>query len=1460
MSVEDDSGGGVFIFNEVGEPYEIEPLKRNYSVSVLEWHPTKLILAVAWKDGGIYVWNLDNKDWSQTQPLHKASVMALQWSSFGTRIVSGDEVGMVFVWKIDSKGRPQSKPLCQENLPEPIQQIILPDSYTEVHNLVRAAVNGDQKALDMFNWKEGQSDMKFASLFGHSESADFFLGGASGGVYHLVGNGNCIQLFSVESQIIKLMFYLEKNILVTLTSNLMLSQHAIDRNGQQTKEIMRVKLSGRPDNPNVVWAGKGILAMATGENVLRMFDLDRGENYLLSLENHSGYISNEQIHCVDYCKKKGIIAAGTQMGNVAMWKYTPFTLSTISKRVDGEKKWKLQSPISVNKPVLQLTWSIPKNLLCVNLGNVSVVLSENLMCYCFNKQVAVIQRSPDVIAVEMFATGKREIIECNLKVKGIYTTKKALAIWNGKKIHIYEYSTDESCVNLIANFGTDSMNVCIFEQSLLVIEQSAVKVKTFQGTVKQVLEFTEIDGQPICMDVSEHFLVVGTANGVIQLFELSKRKIRPHAAPKALKGLIPDFGSISSVKCSCTGNQVSILAIKNDGNPDSKLYIWDVESDDLHFFNFETGWGERDENSPQLIESDEDGTPISDANRSKSRTAKDVSGRYPVSHFWDPKEKRLLCCEARLIPNEEMEISKPESPKSNENEVDDASEMIETMIVSLFSTTDNGILIQENISLQEPYQCLIGIEIPYYYVLKSAGEDGEGSCPSENADIQKESAISSHVTRLTMQDFVGLESSDKKTQDAMMDFRFHLAIGNLDEAFKAIKLIKSEAVWENMARMCVKTQRLDVAKVCLGKMGHAQGVRALNRAIAEPELEARVAMLALHLNMVDEAESLLKSCKRFDLLNNFYQNCGEWDKALEVAELYDRVHLRSTYHSFAKHLEAKGSINAAIENYKKAETHVYEVPRMLYGNPTHLLEYIQKSKDKALYKWYAQYLESIGDFKQTVKYYEIAQDYLSLVRVFCFLGEIDKAGEICNETGDRAACYQLARQYETQGVIKQAINFFTRSGTYGNAIRLCKEHGFEDQILNLALLGQPEDMIEAARYFEQKPGMEGNAVMLYNKAGNFSKALELSFSSKQFGALQTISAELDERADPELLERCAEFFLENAQYDKAVEHLAMAKKYWDAIKLIVDKNITVSPELVKKLSPSKGANEVENRDRMKILEAIGNICMHQGEYHLATKKFTQSGNRVKAMKCLLKSGDTEKISFFATVSRQKEIYIMAANYLQSLDWMKDLEIIKNIVTFYTKAKAMESLAAFYDMCAQAEIDEYQNYEKALGALGEAYKCLQKAMEGDSDCSPMQKRMDEFKQKIVLIRKFVNARKMYAENPDDAAKQCLSLLEEPELDSSVRVGDVYAFLIEHYACQEKWNAAYNHIEELKNNVPNANITYYVSPKTVELTYQQLGIALPKGLSSKSKNGLTFSSQQPSEEDEESEFVEEEIFEN
>lgn len=70
------------------------------------------------------------------------------------------------------------------------------------------------------------------------------------------------------------------------------------------------------------------------------------------------------------------------------------------------------------------------------------------------------------------------------------------------------------------------------------------------------------------------------------------------------------------------------------------------------------------------------------------------------------------------------------------------------------------------------------------------------------------------------------------------------------------------------------------------------------------------------------------------------------------------------------------------------------------------------------------------------------------------------------------------------------------------------------------------------------------------------------------------------------------------------------------------------------------------------------------------------------MKALMKSGDTDRVIFFANVSRQPDIYILAGNYLQTLDWRSHPEYVKHIVTFYTKARSLDLLVGFYEACAQ----------------------------------------------------------------------------------------------------------------------------------------------------------------------------------
>ena len=111
-----------------------------------------------------------------------------------------------------------------------------------------------------------------------------------------------------------------------------------------------------------------------------------------------------------------------------------------------------------------------------------------------------------------------------------------------------------------------------------------------------------------------------------------------------------------------------------------------------------------------------------------------------------------------------------------------------------------------------------------------------------------------------------------------------------------------------MAKVCVKTERLDVAIMCLGNIGNARAARAVREARKVPEPEVRLAVLAVELGMLvsgerererevniwtcfhcqEEAERLYKKSKRYDLLNKFYQLSGLWTKVSRIVSLHQQ--------------------------------------------------------------------------------------------------------------------------------------------------------------------------------------------------------------------------------------------------------------------------------------------------------------------------------------------------------------------------------------------------------------------------------------------------------------------------------------------------------------------------------------------------------------------------------------------
>ena len=82
------------------------------------------------------------------------------------------------------------------------------------------------------------------------------------------------------------------------------------------------------------------------------------------------------------------------------------------------------------------------------------------------------------------------------------------------------------------------------------------------------------------------------------------------------------------------------------------------------------------------------------------------------------------------------------------------------------------------------------------------------------------------------------------------------------------------------------------------------------------------------------------------------------------------------------------------------------------------------------------------------------------------------------------------------------------------------------------------------------------------------------------------------------------------------------------------------------------------------------------------------------------------------------------------------------------------------MFVQVEIDEYRDYEKALSALREALKYMVKARAQNKE-----ERCKQLQQKIYLVDRFVEARKVVKTDPNEMVKISHQLLEQPDVEQT-----------------------------------------------------------------------------------------------
>ncbi|CAI2353945.1 unnamed protein product [Caenorhabditis sp. 36 PRJEB53466] len=1409
---QDETSGeaNVAFSDHSGSVKESGPTKIG-AVTAVKWHPKKQFVAVGWRDGGVCFVPKGANISHYVVEKYPHPAKGVDWSNDGTILMTLHNPSSIHMYTYIAIGDDiTTTNLMQVELNDEVMLWCKRLSY-EIYRQNQISAEEDSGVDESpFGSKEQLAERRPEMGKGVLPTGTEFLFACRSGNIYGVDNERQRNVHKLDSECMFLDYCESNKVIIVFTRDCFIFHLAKGTLEGRCSEKVKVKLGGKAENYRME-LNDGMLVMCYGEKEVRVWDLMREENFTIQLETSRGFQADETVNVVTVNGRRGVITAATSLNNVAEWK---------RKRTDtpAETAWKLSPSTHLESPISLIRWSPVVSTAALITEESLVLLGENNVIVKMRGKLAAIQTSSNSFTLLNASSGVSQDLKLPISsARGISLGEKQLVVWSDDTVVTYDVQKSLATIQC-TSFSCNASSVGIASLNLFCIEKDKILARTLQGTLRQEISLPEIEGDPELLDVNRNFMAVGTTNGFIRIYFVppqtnpteksdksssetfvtyAKDAQQEHNSKYVVEN-VKNFYKFHSIKVNQAGNKVAATYYEDVSVVAERLLVYDAETDSVSYFSFDRGMTDTQEYEAQAeLAHTSSGRPVTAAARKMAREQSrfTMMNHRPGTVEWDENDPRYLVVECNHI--------EPES--------------IDQRVLTAFVTSEHGIQLQG--IQQKSSHCgkLVSVSVPNFYFVRKSGWDEE--------DSRGERTIGKTLVAKCLREFLGNDNCDEATRKAMMDFSFYLTIGSMDAAFKAIQFMKSESVWEHMASMSVKTRRLDVAMVCLGHMKNVRGARAVRKSHLNGENDSmKCAALAVELGMLEEAQIIYAQNERYDLVNKLYQAQNMWSAAFEVAETKDRIHLRNTHYNYAKFLEAKKdstSIEAAIENYEKAGVHAFEVFRMLKDYPKQIEQYIRRKREDALYTWWGAYLESLGELEGSGSFYSSGKDFYSLVRVKCMQGKLEEASRLAEESKDKAACYLIGRMYENDGDVTNAVKFFTKARALSSAIRLAKEHDMKDRLANLCLMAGGSELVSAARYYEDLPGYAHKAVMLYHKAGMIGRALDLAFRTEQFSALDLITKDLDADTDPKILKRAAEFFESNQNYEKAVNFLCLAKEFSAAVQLCKARSVRVTDKFAEQLTPSK--DDMPNaQERKRILEVVAELCLQQGAYSSAAKKFTQAGDKLSAMRALLKSGDVQKIRFFANTARNKEIYILAANFLQTTDWQDNQQTMKDIETFYTKSQSFEHLGNFYKSVAILEAENLRMLDKAMTALEMAAVCIGEAETKGLATAGVEALKEDIKKYVVQLRKLQKILEVMKNDAADGIRQLTTLAEESLEDDIVPCTRLFALLIEDYAAKKNWKLAYRSITGLQKKIPNVDLETFVEKETLDKVCDEMRV--------------------------------------
>jgi intraflagellar transport protein 140 len=409
-------------------------------------------------------------------------------------------------------------------------------------------------------------------------------------------------------------------------------------------------------------------------------------------------------------------------------------------------------------------------------------------------------------------------LETEARIAGCDLFGHHLLVWTTRNVFIYQYddstarSNEPSPPVLLNSFEHRCTAAAIYKETVFLSAPGRVDVATFHGSIIATLPFADSEGTPTHMHLAANakacHLVAGTDKGFIKAWEVSRKEPRQHAAGRRLgEGASPM--RIAAVCISTDGNRIAATLDVQPPNPAASKSVIGPSSKVPQFL----AWRPDGKLHVFIVDTD-------------VAVSHDFSshGRTPSAFHWEQSDPKFIGVETRPGPHS---VAPPQLPVTVPvtgtaamaaptitavvGDHDDSGQR-QLEVTTLFCTPEGDLRLKDSFAPPEGLSSLIATQVPHYYFLGASQEtpaDVSDECgvPSSSTTASPGRTLAGkdsestrrNVRRLrgvVMRDFIGMEVADEATRRALVDFSYYLTVGNLDEAHKAVKLVKSAAVWQ----------------------------------------------------------------------------------------------------------------------------------------------------------------------------------------------------------------------------------------------------------------------------------------------------------------------------------------------------------------------------------------------------------------------------------------------------------------------------------------------------------------------------------------------------------------------------------------------------------------------------------------------------------------------------------------